>query len=206
MGLVFLLIALVMSITLHEFAHALAGHYLGDSTAQIKGRLTLNPLAHIDPVMTLMLPALLIITHSPVVFGAAKPVPFNPWAVHWGKWGAALVALAGPATNLLLAVFFALCLRIIPLPGSGLQLFVTIIEVNVAFGVFNLIPFPPLDGSRLLYAVAPMGVREIMDRIERAGIVMVFLLLFLAYPFISPVLAQVVGYILRILVPGLTAL
>jgi Zn-dependent protease len=206
MGLIFLLIALVLSLTLHEFAHALMGHYLGDDTAQRQGRLTLNPAAHIDPMMTLLLPLLLIVAHSPVVFGAAKPVPFNPWAVRYGKWGAALVALAGPATNLLLAIFFAGCLRFIPLPASSYQLFVDIIQVNTAFFVFNLIPFPPLDGSRVLYAVAPPALRDVMDRIERAGIVVIFLILFLAFPVISPIIASIVQKIIQILVPGITSL
>src|SRR3954463_12463752 len=108
------LIALVLALTLHEFAHALMSHYLGDTTAKDRGRLTLNPLAHIDPFATLALPLILILLHSPVVFGAAKPVPFNPWAVRWGRWGAALVALAGPLTNLLLACFFAACYQLLP--------------------------------------------------------------------------------------------
>src|SRR5471030_3333484 len=105
------LLALIVALTLHEFSHALMGHYLGDTTAKDQGRLTLNPLAHIDPFATLALPLLLILVHSPVVFAAAKPVPFNPWAVRGGRWGAAMVALAGPLTNLFIAVFFALWYR-----------------------------------------------------------------------------------------------
>ncbi len=155
MDLVYILIALVMGITLHEFSHALMGHYLGDDTARLQGRLSLNPLAHIDPMMTILLPLFLIVFHSPVLFAAAKPVPFNPWAVRFGKWGAVMVALAGPATNFVLAIFFALCLRFLPISGAIVGLFVALVSVNVALGVFNLITFPPLDGSRLLYAVAP---------------------------------------------------
>src|SRR5688572_29126070 len=130
MGLLFILIALVISITLHEFAHAWMGHYLGDDTARLQGRLTLDPRAHIDPVMTILIPLFLILFRSPVIFGAARPMPFNPWAVRGGKWGAAGVAAAGPATNLLIAAFCALWLRFIPLGQVGLQFMVTMVTVN----------------------------------------------------------------------------
>src|SRR5690348_6727574 len=127
MSLVFLIIALILSLTLHEFMHAWMSHYLGDTTAERSGRLTLNPLAHIDPFMTLLLPVALILAHSPVVFGAARPVPFNPWNVRFGKWGSALVALAGPLTNLFLGIFFALWLRIFSPPSWATGLFINII-------------------------------------------------------------------------------
>jgi len=193
--------ALVLALTLHEFAHALMGHYLGDTTAKDQGRLTLNPIAHIDPFATLALPLMLILLHSPVVFAAAKPVPFNPWALRGGRWGAALVALAGPATNLLLAIFFALWLRLIPYDPTVALFIGAIIVVNIGLFVFNMIPFPPLDGSRLLYAVAPEGVRDVMDRIERSGFVVLLLVMLLGYQFISPLVAKIVLAILSLLVP-----
>lgn len=206
MSLIYLLVALVLSITLHEFMHAWVSNYLGDQTAKHQGRLTLNPGAHIDPFMTLILPVALILAHSPVVFGAARPVPFNPWAVRFGKWGAALVAVAGPLTNLALAIFFALWLRVFNLPSWAVEFLVRIIEVNVAFFIFNLIPFPPLDGSRVLYAAAPLAVRQVMDRIERAGILVVIIMLFFLFPIILPFIAAASKYILDLLVPGLTGL
>jgi Zn-dependent protease len=206
MELLYLIFALVLALTLHEFAHALASDWLGDRTARNEGRLSLNPLVHIDPVMTLLLPATLILLHSPVVFGAAKPVPFNPWAVRWGKWGAAIVAVAGPLMNILLAVFFALWLRFVPLEPGVVPLFISLISVNIGFAVFNMIPIPPLDGSRVLYAVAPAGLRDIMDRIEQAGVVVIFGLLLLAGPIIMPLISAVTGAIMRLLVPGLTGL
>ena len=206
MSLVYIIIALVLSITLHEFMHAWVSNYLGDQTAKQRGRLTLNPLAHIDPLMTLLLPAALILAHSPVIFGAARPVPFNPWAVRFGKWGSALVAVAGPLTNLALAVFFALWLRIFSPGGWAVEFFVTIIVVNVSFFIFNLIPFPPLDGSRVLYAAAPLGLRQVMDKIERSGILIFALLLFVLFPLIGPFVAKLASYILQLLVPGLTGL
>lgn len=206
LSIVFLIVALVLSLTLHEAAHALMSDRLGDTTARNQGRLSLNPLAHIDPFMTLALPAFLILAHSPVVFGAARPVPFNPWAVRWGRWGAALVALAGPFTNLLLAIFFAIWLRFVPGIGqSGYELLSDIITVNCAFLVFNLIPFPPLDGSRLLYAAAPK-LRPVMDRIERTGLVAVFILLFVAFPLFRPAIFFAVRVLVNALVPGQTTI
>ncbi len=206
MSVIFILIALVLSLTLHEFMHAWTSHYLGDMTAHREGRLTLNPLAHIDPFMTLFLPIALILAHSPVIFGAAKPVPFNPYAVRWGKWGAALVAVSGPLTNLFIAVFFALFLRLVSPAPWAINLFVTIIIVNIGFFVFNMIPFPPLDGSRVLYAAAPLGLRQVMDRIEQAGIMVFAIVLLLTFQFISPIITNITGHILQFLVPGITSL
>ena len=202
MQLIAQLVALILGLTLHEFAHAWMGHYLGDTTARSQGRLTLNPLAHIDPLATLALPLLLILIHSPVVFAAAKPVPFNPWAVRGGRWGAAAVGAAGPLTNLLIAVFFALWYRLMPFNPTGAVFFESIIIVNVGLFVFNMIPFPPLDGSRILYAVAPEGLREIMDRIERAGFVFLLLIMLLGYQFIAGFVAQIVLAIVSILIPA----
>jgi Zn-dependent protease len=196
------LAALLLGLTLHEFAHAWAGHYLGDTTARDQGRLTLNPLAHIDPFATLLLPVLLILAHSPVVFAAAKPVPFNPWAVRGGRRGAALVAVAGPLTNLLIATFFALWFRILPFSDFTATVFGAIIVVNVGLFVFNMIPFPPLDGSRVLYAFAPEGLREVMDRIERAGFVVLLAVMLLGYQFIGGFVAAAVRVIVQLLVPG----
>jgi Zn-dependent protease len=196
-----LLIALVLALTLHEFAHALIGHYLGDTTARDQGRLTINPAAHIDPLMTLALPLVLILLGSPVVFGAAKPVPFNPWALRGGRWGAALVAFAGPATNLLLALFFGLWLRFGPTSVLSGEILGAIVAVNVGFFVFNMIPFPPLDGSRLLYAVAPRQLRNVMDRIEQAGMMLLFLVIFVGYPLVAPVISTIVRFIIALIVP-----
>jgi len=203
LNLLYLVFALIMALTLHEFAHALAGHWLGDDTAHREGRLSINPLAHIDPVMTVLLPAFLIIFHSPVVFGAARPVPFNPWALRWGKWGAALVAGAGPAMNLLLASFFALWLRFVPLNGTIVPLFIAIISINIAFMVFNLIPLPPLDGSRIAYAAIP-PIRPLFDSLERHGIIIIFALLLIAGPVLTPIIGAISSAIIQLLIPGLT--
>ncbi len=201
-GLIFLIFALVMGLTLHEFAHALVGHWLGDRTAHQEGRLSLNPVVHIDPFATLLLPLLLIIAGLPV-FAAAKPVPFNPWALKYRKWGAAMVAFAGPLTNLLLAIFFALWLaNVAALPDATKVLFDTIIRVNIALFVFNMLPIPPLDGSRIAYAAFPF-VRDTFDRLERAGLMIIFLIVLLASPFIAQVIGGAIQLFYGIFVPSI---
>lgn len=191
-SLVSYLVTLVIAITVHEFCHAWAGHRLGDVTAQREGRLTLNPIKHIDPFFTLLLPIMLILVGSPVVFGAAKPVPFNPYAVRYGKWGAALVALAGPMSNFAMAAFVSLYLRLFSLPAVATSVLVSFVMINLGFFVFNMLPIPPLDGSRVLYAAAPPALADIMDRIERFGIAGVMLILFLFYQFLSPYLVLII--------------
>ena len=200
--LVMYLIILVIALTIHEFCHAWAGHLLGDVTAKDHGRLTLNPLAHIDPLTTLLLPLGLIMLGSPVVFGAARPVPFNPYAVRYEKWGVVLVAIAGPFSNLAMAVVVGLYLRFVPIGGIYGQFLIQFVIVNLAFFIFNMIPFPPLDGSRVLYAIAPNYVRNAMDTIENYGIVVVFIFLLLLFPLISPYITAGVLFLFNLIVGG----
>lgn len=197
-SLVIILACILLSMTLHEAMHAYVSYWLGDDTAKLQGRLTLNPLAHIDPVMTVLLPLLLAISGLPP-FGAAKPVPFNPHRLKYGEVGTALVGAAGPLTNLLLAIIGALVLRLF---GNSLDLMVDnviylFVLVNASFFLFNIIPFPPLDGSRVLYAIAPDGVRRVMERIEEMGVmaILFFFVVFsaiLAEPF-SVLLTKLIG-------------
>lgn len=175
-----LVIAVVLiSMTLHEAMHAYAGYWLGDDTAKSQGRLTLNPLAHIDPFMTLLLPIMLAVLGLPI-FGGAKPVPFNPSRVRYEEFGAAIVGVAGPLTNFVIAfvLFAAYALTGQPQGFVGDALLVGIM-VNLGFFIFNMLPIPPLDGSRLLYALAPDGARRVMEVIERQGIILVFAVVFL---------------------------
>ncbi|MBP9827114.1 site-2 protease family protein [Candidatus Saccharibacteria bacterium] len=188
-SIVQLLFIYVVAITIHEYSHAAMSHRLGDPTAAAEGRLTLNPLAHIDPFVTLALPLMLILIGSPIIFGAAKPVPFNPFMVRGGDKGAALVALAGPASNLILAVVTAIFLRLVPgLVTAGQGLLVKLLLINIALALFNLIPIPPLDGSRILYAFMPDPVRRAMEKFESMGFVAILIIFIVVYPVIVPFL------------------
>ncbi len=200
-GIVTVIVTILISITLHEAMHAFAAHWLGDDTAQMQGRLTLNPLKHIDPFLTLGMPILLALVGAPVL-GAAKPVPFNPYRVKYEEFGAALVGLAGPLTNLVLAVAGAFLFRAIGalIPETAVLAILTFILVNLGFFVFNMIPFPPLDGSRVLYAVAPEPLQKVMAQIETYGLFGFIIFFFLLFQYISPMVADVIDTLFRFLV------
>ncbi len=202
------IVVILFSMTIHEAMHAFMGYWLGDDTAEREGRLTLNPIKHIDPFLTLLLPIGLALIGAPI-FGGAKPVPFNPDRVRFGEWGAALVAIAGPLTNLVIAfVAFGIAVLIgqpITSFGSpdtliGLVLYVAVF-VNLGFFVFNILPIPPLDGSRVVYALAPEFVRRAMEAIERFGIVFVFAIVLLA----NQQIGALMGAMIRICLAAFTS-
>lgn len=184
--------SIIISLSFHEAMHGFMAFWLGDDTANEQGRLTLNPIKHIDPFTTVLLPLTLLILNYPP-FLIAKPVPFNPYRVKWGDYGAALVGVVGPLSNLLLAFVGVGMLKIFDpsfgsLLKSTLELFV---QLNIAIFVFNMIPFPPLDGSRLLYAFAPDPLRALMKQIESFGLMGIFLFMFLLFPIIVPIVSFV---------------
>ena len=178
-GLIVVIVVVVFSISLHELAHGVMAYWLGDTTAKDAGRLTLNPIANVDPYMSIIVPVLLYLLGGPV-FGGAKPVPVNFRNLKWKEWGMAIVAFAGPFVNFLLALISFLIGHFTGIIyGDDLwsTIFTQLVFTNLGFMLFNLIPIPPLDGSRILYALAPDAVRRIMDRIEAYGIVLVYILI-----------------------------
>lgn len=200
-GILAVIATVLVSITLHEAMHAFMAHWLGDDTAQMEGRLTLNPLKHIDPFLTLGMPIMLALIGAPPL-GAAKPVPFNPYRVKYEEFGAALVGLAGPLTNFVLAVAGAFLLQGIGglLPNAMVNIVAVFILVNLSFFVFNMIPFPPLDGSRVLYAIAPEPLQKIMAQIESYGLLGFLIFFFLLFQYISPMISDIIEKLFYFLV------
>jgi len=155
---IFTFIILIFSIMIHEIAHGSVAHSLGDSTAKDDDRLTLNPIKHIDPMGTIILPLFLIILKSQIIIGWAKPVPINFNNITDKRWGALKIALAGPLANFILAVIFALLIRFVPMLSPSLYyIFEVVIIYNLILAIFNLIPIPPLDGSHILFDFLPQG-------------------------------------------------
>ena len=172
----------IFSVVLHELMHGVVAYWLGDKTAKLSGRLTLNPIKHIDPVMSIIVPVLLALVGAPV-FGGAKPVPINTRNLRGGEWGFALVAIAGPITNIVLAFIFFLIGHLTgalyDIGSVGYLICSTGLVLNMGFALFNIIPIPPLDGSRVLYALAPDGVKVMMENVEKYGFIVVYAMIWI---------------------------
>jgi Zn-dependent protease len=164
---------LLVSMSVHEAMHAWTGLKLGDTTAAEQGRVSINPLKHIDPFMTVILPAITFVAFGIPVL-AARPVPFNPDRVKWEEFGAALIAAAGPLSNLALAILGSILFHTLALSGAAQGILTVFVVINVALFVFNILPIPPLDGSRVLYAFAPEPLQRFMAEIEPYGLFIVF--------------------------------
>jgi len=178
--------SLILSIVLHEMAHGYAANALGDPTARLAGRLSGNPLVHLDPLGSVIIPALLFFGNAGILFGWAKPVPYNPYNLTNKKYGEALVAAAGPAVNILLAVIFAIIIRLadpLGLSASFVGLASYIVYINLLLALFNMLPFPPLDGSKILMALLPFHAqqkyRQMIASVERYGFFVTFAFLFI---------------------------
>ena len=193
------LVIILVSMILHEMSHAYVAYFLGDNTAKYEGRLSPNPLVHIDPIMSILIPLLLFLSGGPI-FGGAKPVPIDKRNLKGGAWGMALVAIAGPLMNFILALLGFLIGHF----TGGLydadfigMVFQEVIFANLGFMLFNLIPIPPLDGSRVLYAIAPDGVRDFMEKMEYStGMIIVFVMVFFFSNYLSLYLLNAMNGIL----------
>lgn len=185
-----MIVALVFSVVIHEMAHGYAANWLGDPTARLQGRLSANPLVHIDPLMSVIIPGLLILSGSSFLFGAAKPVPYNPYNFTNQKWGEAIVAFAGPLANIFIALVFAVLVHAAPVLGLSttfILLAVQIIMLNIFLAFFNLVPIPPLDGSKILPKLLPAqlaykyeGFRRFMEQ----NVALSFALVIFAFMFV----------------------
>ena len=190
MAEIVIIVALILSIVLHEVAHGYAANWLGDPTARLAGRLTINPIHHIDPLGSVIIPALLFFSSAGFLFGWAKPVPCNVYNLRplfgEGRFSEAFVAAAGALANFLLAIIFAVFIRMadtLGLSQAVVELAGYIVYINLLLGFFNLIPFPPLDGSKVLLALLPgaaaVKYQEFLSKVERLGLILTFILLFL---------------------------
>jgi Zn-dependent protease len=193
-GLLFTISALAISISFHEAAHAWVALKLGDPTAKHLGRVSLNPFDHIDPVGTVILPLILMISGMPV-FGWAKPTPFNPWNLQNPKRDSALISLAGPLTNLALAVIVSLVFRF-----TQINLLLAIVQLNLILAIFNLIPIHPLDGFKVVGGLLPKNLYYEWIKLERYGTLLLLALIFLGQPLLSAVISPLLNFFLRIFV------
>lgn len=190
---IFAFLVLIFSIVIHEFSHGWMADQLGDPTARYMGRLTLNPIPHIDLVGSILLPLALYLSNVGFIVGWAKPVPYNPYNLRDQKKGPALVALAGPGANMLIAVIFGIIIRLLtfynlPAYQSIIELFSVIVIYNILLAIFNLVPLPPLDGSKILAYFLPYSWRGVMDFLEKNSILLLLIFIFFGFQYIVPII------------------
>ncbi|MCX6781454.1 MAG: site-2 protease family protein [Candidatus Magasanikbacteria bacterium] len=198
MSIIFDIIIIVFSAILHEISHGLAARALGDKTAEYAGRLTLNPLVHIDLYGSIIMPIFLwLASGGQFMFAYAKPVPYNPYNLRNQQWGPALVGLAGPATNFVIAIAMALLVRSNFFAAAGIaDFFIRVVVINVSLAIFNLVPIPPLDGSKVLYALMPERYNYLKYQFERYGMWIVLIFVF----FFSYLLVYPIDFVVRLLI------
>ncbi|MDB5194530.1 MAG: peptidase [Parcubacteria group bacterium] len=193
MDAVFQILILIMSVVIHEVSHGYAALFYGDHTAEYEGRLTLNPLKHLDPFGSVILPILLYFSSGGgFVFGWAKPVPYNPHNLRPGRWPEAFVALAGPLSNLTIALIFGLVIRFSGASAYSLNsgfyfILSLIVFINLTLAIFNLVPLPPLDGSKILFAIFPDRLYRMRGTFERYGVILTLIFIFFVWQFVAPV-------------------
>jgi Zn-dependent protease len=183
-----------MSVVIHEVSHGYAALALGDPTAKYQGRLTLNPISHLDPIGSILVPLLGYFAGG-FIIGWAKPVPFNPYNLRNQKWGEAMVAIAGPLSNIFLAIIFAMVIRFAAgfslINQTFLNLSGFIVVLNITLAVFNLIPIPPLDGSKILFALLPYRFHQLRQSLERYGLVFVLIFIFFIWQLVTPFISHI---------------
>ncbi|OGZ16854.1 MAG: hypothetical protein A2494_01915 [Candidatus Lloydbacteria bacterium RIFOXYC12_FULL_46_25] len=185
---IFSIAILVFSVVAHEVSHGYMAQYLGDPTARLAGRLTMNPSKHIDPIGSILVPVVTALMPGGFVFGWAKPVPYNPYNLRDQKWGDAKVALAGPLTNLGIAFIFGMFLRFygVNMEDSMMGMVQLVIYINIFLAIFNLVPIPPLDGSKVLMNALPLRLRYIGDYLERYALILIIIFAFFLWKYILP--------------------
>ncbi len=197
--IIFFFLVIVPSAIIHEYAHGWAADRLGDPTAKYAGRLSLDPRVHVDLWGTIVMPvALMIITSGAFMFAYAKPVPYNPFNLKNQKWGPSLVAIAGPLANFLLAFSFAVVLKFLPATATIAPFLAIIVYANILLMVFNLVPIPPLDGSKVLYALLPPSANNIKVFLDRYGFVILLIFIFFLFDLISPIISWLMNILLNI--------
>ncbi len=196
---IFYIAILVMSVVIHEISHGFMAEYFGDKTARFAGRLTLNPIKHLDMFGSILLPALLVISHAPFLVGWAKPVPYNPENLSNKKWGTIAVAIAGVLANFCLAIFFGILIRFAPVifglpPYDALEphpfyvITRMIIIVNLGLGIFNLVPIPPLDGSKIIFSLLPTSFNDIINFFETYSFILIIVFVVFFSNYLFPIL------------------
>ncbi len=199
-------VIVILSIIFHEVAHGWVANWLGDPTAKYAGRLTLNPIPHVDRVGSIIVPGLALLSGSPFLLGWAKPVPINPYNLRWGKWGEALTAFAGPGTNILIAVIVGLLIRFggeFFVSAEMLSVAFIVVVANISLAILNLLPSPPLDGSKIVAAILPPGLymqyRQLENLTYALGPFGLILVLIIIINFISPAISGLTSSIFSLL-------
>lgn len=197
---IFYVFVLIMSVVIHEFAHGYSAYLLGDNTAKMSGRLTLNPIKHLDPFGSVILPLLLVLMKTGFLIGWARPVPYNPLNLRKGRLGNIIVSFAGIAANLLIAILFGLLIRFAPTFGLPVynpnplllhpfyKISSIIVIMNLVLALFNLIPIPPLDGSKILFSLLPSKLRQIENFLEQWGMFLLLFFIIFIWSTVSPII------------------
>lgn len=189
MEVIFAILVLIFSVVIHEVAHGWAANRLGDPTARLQGRLTLNPIKHLDLVGSFIVPVLTVMAGG-FIFGWAKPVPVNQYNIEH-PWGEAIVAGAGPLSNIFIALVFGITLQLGIIPAAAVGAILAVIFINVLLAVFNLVPIPPLDGSKILFNALPYKYQHIRQQLEQYGFILLLLFIFLLWGLIAPIIVYI---------------